>query len=107
MSVVAERKKCLLGPIAGGRQPVGTQSDPGQQGNESNVPLRLLAEWIERRAEYDLADFPCAGQLFLPKLCIYARHFGVGASRAYGPLLHIHLLKHYSRWSAKANLPAR
>jgi hypothetical protein len=30
------------------------------------VPLRLLAEWIERCAEYDLADFRCTGQLFLP-----------------------------------------
>jgi hypothetical protein len=96
MAVVTERQKCLLRPVAGGRQPVGTQSDPGQQGNERNVPLRLLVEGIERRAEYDLTDFRCTGQPFLPTLCFYARPLGVGVK------LHIQVLgTHYSRWSAK------
>jgi hypothetical protein len=105
------------------------------------VPLRLLAEWIKRRAEYDLADFRCTGQLFLPKVSLYVRHFrafsgkvdtgfpqkmrplkesralfrfnligtrsSVGARSDHEALSHIQVLTHYSRWSAKANLPAR
>jgi hypothetical protein len=53
------------------------------------VPLRLLAERIERRAEYDLADFRCTGQLFLPQIGFYAGRFGVGAKVESGrPFAH-------------------
>ena len=47
----AEREKCFLGTVAGGRQAVGAQADPREKGHQRDVLARLAAERIERFAE--------------------------------------------------------
>jgi hypothetical protein len=50
MTVVAEREEGLLWSVARRRQAIRPKADPGQEGHQDDMPSRLLAEGIERRA---------------------------------------------------------
>src|SRR5262249_49280756 len=60
MPMLAQRKEGFFRPVARRREAISAEADPCEEGDERDMPLRLLAERIEWSTEDDVRDLLCA-----------------------------------------------
>ena len=66
--VRTQREKRFLGTVAGGRQTVGAEADPGNKGHQGHVLARLAAERIECLSQQRFAPTTRLLHTLLPRL---------------------------------------